>query len=171
MKFISKELTIYFLYWNNFFFFFVISITHGWGIFKLQYNIILNRLQHIQIFLIKKKYKSYTSFLKLIFFGFYQNYLQHFQIKGMGFKTIRLGFNLIFKLGYSHRILYYCQQNLYLFYRNRQIITVESRSLFFIKSFSMLLRNLRKINNYKKKGIFCKGFIIKNKISSKKAKV
>lgn len=171
MKSIFKELTIYFLYWNNFFFYCVISTTQGWGIIKLKHNYLINKFELIQFFVKKKKYKSYISFLSVFFFGFYKNFLKYFQIKGMGFKIIRLGLNFILKLGYSHKIFYYSQLNLNILYITRQLITMESRSLFYIKPLSNILRSLRKINNYKKKGIFCKGFIVKNKISSKKAKV
>ena len=53
----------------------------------------------------------------------------------------------------------------------RQLLKLESRSLFHAKDLIMLFRILRKFNSYKKKGIFIKGFIFKSKISSKKSKV
>ena len=89
----------------------------------------------------------------------------------MGYKIMRLNLNLIIKLGYSHRIMFFCQKGLNYTFITRQLLKLESRSLFHEKDLIMLFRILRKFNSYKKKGIFIKGFIFKSKISSKKSKV
>ena len=171
MTYMFKELLIYFLYLNKNKFLVIISPRQGWAIINLKVSYVINTHNSIQIYNNSKINKSYFSFLLLIFFGFYKNYLQFLQIKGMGYKIMRLNLNLIIKLGYSHRIMFFCQKGLNYTFITRQLLKLESRSLFHAKDLIMLFRILRKFNSYKKKGIFIKGFIFKSKISSKKSKV
>ena len=100
----------------------------------------------------------------------YKNYFQYVKLKGMGFKVTRVTLDLLFRLSYSHRILYLCNNNFRFDYINKQLFKVESRSLWKLKNVISSFNTLRKLNAYKKKGLYVKGSIIKLKISSKKAK-
>jgi len=118
----------------------------------------------------KKVVSSYKVLIENFLMGFYRYYFQYVQLKGMAYKSIVLFSNLIFKLGYSHRIMYVSCKDLKLLYVSKQSLMVLGRSINRVKNIVYNLQCLRKINVYKKKGIFLKGSIVKIKQSSKKSK-
>ena len=88
----------------------------------------------------------------------------------MGFKMICHLVAIIFKLGYSHRVLFIRQTEIAFTYLNRHLLKIEGRSLALIKIILFQFMQLRVKSAYKKKGIFLKGSILKFKITSKKSK-
>ena len=144
---------------------------HGWGIIEIKskYILLYNKFFYLYNFLIFLN--TYTSFLINFFFGFYKNYSLFLKIKGIGYKIISIGLNLLIKLGFSHRILYLFKKNVRFFLNNKQSILIKSRSLSEIKNILFIFQKIRQVNTYKKKGIFIKGSIIKIKVSKKKSKI
>merc|ERR1711966_408793 len=98
--------------------------------------------------------KSYLSFLTIFFFSFYKNYKHYLKLKGMGFKVICSNLNLLFRLNHSHRILYIFSKNFRFTYFNRQLFKIEGRGLGKLKNIIYDFCNLRKLNAYKKKGLY-----------------
>jgi ribosomal protein L6P/L9E len=92
-------------------------------------------------------------------------------IKGLFFKITKLKNNYIkFELGYSHSIKLKIPKNIKLYILNKKqtkfILLSNNRQLLF--NFINLIKNLKKINPYKKQGIFIKKEIIKLKTGKKK---
>lgn len=171
MKEISRELVAYFISKNDFNFLVIVSNVKGWGLFKIKNKLVLMKNQNLYFFSRFRYLKTSISFLSTYFVCFYRNIFHYLKIKGMGLKIIMLSNKLVFKLGNSHRIAYLCQNNLKINYIHKQLFKVESRSIFNLKGIVSLFTKLKKINSYKKKGIYLKGSIIKLKVSSKKSKV
>jgi ribosomal protein L6P/L9E len=88
----------------------------------------------------------------------------------MGFKSIVIIKNLIFKLGFSHRVLYSITNNLLLVYEHKHLFKINTRSLNLIKNIIYILETIKLPVAYKIKGLFIKGYFQKLKISSKKSK-
>jgi ribosomal protein L6P/L9E len=116
-------------------------------------------------------FKIYNAFVINFLFGLYKNYHIYFRLKGIGYKMMKIGLNFLLKIGFSHRIIYLIKKNLRFSYQNKQLLKIESRSLFNLKNIIFIFQKIRKINCYKKKGIFLKGSMVKIKINKKKAKV
>jgi ribosomal protein L6P/L9E len=105
-----------------------------------------------------------------MFLGFYKNYFYFLKLKGMGFKLIGHPKGVIFKLGYSHKLLVLKISDVCFFYLTKQLFQIKGRSGFFLKNLISSLIQLRKTTVYKKKGVFLKGSIIQLKLTSKKSK-
>lgn len=88
----------------------------------------------------------------------------------MGYKVQVNKISLVFKLGYSHRIIYKSLKDTLISYHTRNFFDIQSRSLANINRIISILQKLGKSNSYKKKGIFIKGSFISLKSSSKKSK-
>jgi ribosomal protein L6P/L9E len=167
MNFISNKVVTYSFLKNKKIFGLVISPNKGWGFLELKQYFLLKKDQLHPIVL---NHKSYLSFLTIIFLGFYKGYFRFLKLKGMGYKFIRLKNNIIFKFGFSHRLIYSNYINIYCLYISKYLLRLESRSYWQLINVTNSFTNIRKNNMYKKKGIFLKGSIINIKISSKKSK-
>lgn len=88
----------------------------------------------------------------------------------MGFKSVIINKNLIFKLGCSHKILYVLKKNFLLIYKQKYLFKINTRCLNLIKNTIYILKKIKVSSFYKLKGIFIKGSLNKLKISSKKTK-
>jgi ribosomal protein L6P/L9E len=88
----------------------------------------------------------------------------------MGFKGIRVGRVFIIKLGYSHKISYLKISGICFLYENRQAFKLVSRDCLTLKNVVYNFKELRRMDAYKKKGVYFKGSIFKFKVSTKKAK-
>jgi ribosomal protein L6P/L9E len=168
---LPKESIIYTFNQKSNFFLLIISNFQGWLLINIKSKFILIKDKKLYIYNFLSLIKTYNFFLMNFFLGLLKNYLQYIKLKGMGFKVIKLDLNLMIKLGFSHRILFFYKKDLRFFFLNKQNLKLMSRNLFNIKNIIFELNNLRKINRYKKKGIFLKGSIIEIKISKKKSKV
>jgi ribosomal protein L6P/L9E len=115
--------------------------------------------------------KKYNFFLINFFFGLYRNYHIFLKFKGVGYKVIKIGLNYLFKIGFSHRVIYLLKKNLRFNYYNKQLVKISSRSSTILKNCIFIFQKISKINSYKKKGFFLKGSILKIKINKKKSKV
>ena len=166
-----KEIVLY--CFNKYLKFFVLSISNlqGWGLLEIHSKFILIDNFGLYLYNSIHLFKIYNAFVINFFFGLYKNYHIYFRLKGIGYKIMKIGPNFLLKIGFSHRIIYLIKKNLRFSYQNKQILKIESRSLFNLKNIIFIFQKIRKLNCYKKKGIFLKGSIIKIKINKKKAKV
>ena len=161
-----NNLPTYFLKHKHNSFLFILSISRGWGIFKcLTTSIVLdNSLSH---FLFSK---AHRYFLYNLCLGFYKNYFYFLKLKGMGFRVLGHFKGLVFKLGYSHKILFLKKIDIVFFYLARLSFIIKGRCILALKNILSSILNFKKKNSYKKKGIFYKGVVIKVKLTSKKSK-
>ena len=167
MNFISNKVVTYYFIKNKIIFVLVISVNKGWGFLKLKQYFFIKKSQ---LYYIVVNNKSYLSFLTIIFLGFYRGYFRFLKLKGMGYKFIRLKDNIIIKFGFSHRLIYMNQINIYCLYISKYTLRFESRSCWQLIKVANYFTNIRKNNVYKKKGIFIKGSVNTIKTSSKKSK-
>lgn len=160
---VPKEIVCYFFKQNNFSYLLVLSNLQGWGILKCNlYGIFYNSLCDYYY----KKDNQENIFI----LGFYKNYTCFLKLKGMGFKTVTVNKNLIFKLGCSHRILYILKKDALIVLEQKYLIQINTRSLNLIKNAIGILKSIKLPSPYKIKGIFIKGSCLILKISSKKSK-
>jgi len=125
----------------------------------------------LRSFKFNKKTIQLTKFTYVQYMcGFYLCYLQYLKIKGMGFKLSLCKNRIFFRLGQSHRIIYYLANNFKALFYNKLLIRLESRNLDKLKKAIFNLLKIVRKNSYKKKGLFIKGSIVKVKVSSKKSK-
>jgi hypothetical protein len=171
MSRLSTELIVYLFKKKAVSCLFTLSPNRGWGVIKIYNAFYLFKARSIKFYTHSIQCKSHRVFFLIFFLGFHKNYLQHLQLKGMGFKILLLGKHFFLKLGLSHRIIFIVKNSFHFFYERRQLLTIESRSLCKVKVIAQKLQLLRKLNSYKKKGIFFKGCLFKPKLSSKKAKI
>ena len=167
---ISKELIIYLFKRKLFYLLLAISPKRGWGSLKIS-NFFLLHDKKLVFYLSNTYNISHGILLINFFWGLNKNYSQQLQLKGMGFKLLKLDLNFFLKLGFSHRIIFLVKDNFNYFYKRRQLLKLESRSLEKLKYIVLGFASLRTLNSYKKKGVYCKGSIFKPKISSKKLKI
>jgi hypothetical protein len=168
---ISTELIVYLIKKKAVSCLFTLSPNRGWGVIKIYNGFYLFKVGSIKFYTHRTQCKSNRVNFLFFFLGLHKNYLQHLQLKGMGFKILVLGKHFFFKLGFSHKIIFIIKNSFHFFYERRQLLTIESRSLYRVKVITQKLQLLRKLNNYKKKGIYFKGYLFKPKLSSKKAKI
>jgi len=168
---LPKELALYYLNLKSNFFLIIVSNNQGWSLIKIKSNSILSRNNKLYCYDTLMKFNSYNSYFSMIFLGFLQNYSQYIKLKGIGYKVTVLNSNLLFKLGFSHRILHLLITDSRITYLNKQWLRIENRSLFLLKEVIFIFQTMRKSNSYKKKGIFLKGALIKIKFNNKKSKV
>lgn len=168
MYIISNKTVSYYFKQNKKLFGLVLSSYKGWGILLLKQDFFL--IKKNELYPIVLASKSYLTLLTVIFLGFYRGYFKFLKLKGMGYRFINIKNNIIFKFGFSHRIIYINYVDIYCLFISKYILRFESRSLWLLTKVINCFKNIRKNNVYKKKGIFFKGFLISIKISSKKSK-
>ena len=153
----------YFFKQNTFSYLLVLSNLQGWGILKccVHASFYNNFFDYY--------YKKDTQ-VNIFILGFYKNYTCFLKLKGMGFKTVVVNKNLIFKLGCSHRITYVLKKNVLVILEQKYLIQINTRSLNTIKNAISILKSIKIPSPYKIKGVFIKGSYISLKISSKKSK-
>jgi ribosomal protein L6P/L9E len=169
-KFIPNEIVIYYYSIKKHFFFIIVSNVQGWSIINLKYKLIVIRNNKFYVYNLLLYIKTYNTYLTNIFLGYLKNYSQYVRVKGMGYKVVTLNTILLVKLGFSHRILYLFTNDFRLNYLNKQLLIFKSRCTYLLKQNIYLFQHIRKINSYKKKGIYIKGALIKVKINTKKSK-
>ena len=167
---IPNELSCYFLKKNSIFLSLFISCLRGWGLFNLNSKCVLTSKYSLLNYSFTYATKGYFICLSVYCLGFYRNYFHYIKLKGMGFKAILIKKQLLFKLGYSHRIIVHIKTNVKFWYIAKQVFRIESRDFSTLKQFIFSVFNFRKVGVYKKKGLYLKGSLIKLKLSSKKSK-
>jgi hypothetical protein len=153
------------------FFIFSISNLQGWSLLKIESKYILIDNFGLYLYNSFHLFKIYNIFVINFLFGLYKNHHIFLRFKGIGYKIMKIGLNFLLKIGFSHRIIYLMKKNVRFSYHNKQLLKIESRSLFNLKNIIFIFQKIRKINCYKMKGIFLKGSIVKIKINKKKIKV
>lgn len=89
----------------------------------------------------------------------------------MGNKIVKILYNLMFKVGCSHRLVYLLSKDIRIYYISKHLIQIKSRSIYYLKQLIYNFKGINKINAYKRKGIYIKGSIGIFKTNSKKLKI
>lgn len=139
-----------------------VSLLHGWGLINFK-----RQQQKVNSSFL---YKSEKHLIINKIFGYYKTYLQFLKLKGMGYKFTLVSKGICLRLGFSHRLLYLISKGLKINYLNKQLILLKSRNLFLLKNLFYRFKNIKKLDAYKKKGLYIKGVLLKTKESSKKGK-
>lgn len=166
-----KEIITYCFNKNSKLFLLSLSNLQGWSLIEIKSEYIILNNKNLYFYNFLSLINTYNFFLISFLFGLYKNYFCFLKFKGVGYKLIKVGFNFSIKLGFSHRILFILKKKSKFQYINKQLLKIESRSLANMKNIIFTFQKIRKMNSYKKKGVFLKGSIIKIKISKKKSKV
>jgi ribosomal protein L6P/L9E len=141
----------------------VISATRGWGLNFISRRSISSTICHVVSF-----FKSYTMFLSNFKFGFFKPYFYMLKIKGLGFKMIGLRRRgLIFKLGFSHKVVVLKETDINIFYRFKYALIVKSRQAFLLQRWFYIIRSLKPRPVFTQKGISIKGERKRIKTSNK----
>lgn len=139
-----------------------VSLLHGWGLINLK-----RQQQKLNSFLLYKPEK-YLIINKI--FGYYKTYFHFLKLKGMGYKFTALNAAVCLRIGFSHKVLYLISSGIKVNYLSKQLILLKSRDLYLLKNLFYNFKNLKKLDAYKKKGLYIKGVLLKTKESSKKGK-
>lgn len=108
------------------------------------------------IFFLNLIYKTITNFSK----GAYKILI----IEGVGYKVAIDGSNLIFKLGFSHEIIYTVPKSIQVFFKEPNLLTIYGNNLQQVSQIAAEIRALRPPEPYKGKGIRYKDELIIKKI-------
>ena len=121
----------------------------------------------------KKKKKSflklYKSLIKLKMKGILQGFKLNLFLKGLGFKAFIEENNLILKLGYSHSIILNIPQNIKIINQTNKLI-FNCNDLGILSKFVHFIKNFKKPEPYKGKGLLLKNEIIIQKEGKKNKK-
>ena len=158
-----KEVNLFCLRKKNMYKILWISLVSGWGLIEFaRLSYLTKQLPYL--------YKYEVSLVKTKVLGFYKHYYHYLKLVGMGFKISYTKSAIVFRLGFSHRVLYTNILNLKITYLNKQSFLLSSRNLNIMKWVISKLQKIKKNNAYKKKGLYIKGSIVKIKESTKKGK-
>lgn len=100
----------------------------------------------------KQNINLYNTLIKYKLKGILQNFKLKLILKGIGFKALIKNNNLILKLGFSHNYLIISPITLQILIKSNQIIFL-SQNYSFLNQFIFFIKNLKKIDPYKGKGI------------------
>jgi large subunit ribosomal protein L6 len=128
-------------------------------IFIKNKNILLN----FNNLFLKKKKKSflnlYKSLIKLKIKGILQNFKLNLFLKGLGFKAFIEENLLILKLGYSHSIEIIIPKNIKIINQSNKLIFISNDWLYLTR-YVHYIKNFKKPEPYKGKGLLLKNEII-----------
>ena len=110
---LPKEVVFYSFIVKNILLVVILSMFRGWSIIRVK---------------VTNFFSKFYSLLFVVYLGMYKNFNFFFKFRGVGFKVSVLKSNLIFKLGYSHRILYNINSNKKIYYKEKQILNIYSRN-------------------------------------------
>jgi len=157
-----------FLFFNNLKLIFPFLIKKSSSNLKLFFDYNLNK-SYIN-FLLFKKYKLYLNILFNIFYGSFKDYkfyLYFIDKNKDGYKLNVLDNFLSCKLGKSHEVFYNLNENIKIkLGRKKKSLLLTSNNLDLLTTISLELRNQRKPEPYKGKGVF----FLFEKIKRKKIK-
>ena len=128
----------------------------------------------IKLKVLKKEKKKilglYSSLLKKNIIGLLLNFKKHLILNGVGYKVFKEEKNLILKLGYSHDIIIQIPEEIQVnILKNNQIICISNNWLK-LTQFTYQIRQYKKPEIYKGKGILFKNEKILQKIGKKNKK-
>ena len=101
----------------------------------------------------KKKLNLYNKLIKYKLKGILQKLKLTLILKGIGFKALIKNNNLILKLGFSHNFLIFIPLKIEILIKGNKIIFL-SYDYIFLNQFIFFIKNLKKVDSYKGKGIF-----------------
>jgi hypothetical protein len=166
---IPEEVCSFYLYKKKKSYIVIISAFRGWGLFVVKKKYLVIGLKNVLCWSLGGEAVVFERSLLSAIFGFFKNYFQYLALLGMGYKVAGyLGNKMLFRLGYSHRILLLIGLRFQVLYLSRQLFRVESRVLVCVKQLSFLIRKQRLLSVYKKRGLCFKGEALSLKESSKK---
>lgn len=155
----------------------ILSSTHGTTRVKGHSNIVItNDSEYIYLTVPKnlKLYKKYLglydSLIKTHLKGITQKFKVNLFLKGIGFKVQKLDQYLIFKLGYSHEIKTVIPQGIEVAIFNNTNIILYGFNWEHLTQFASNIKNLKKVEPYKGKGILLKNEQILRKEGKKNKK-
>ena len=109
---------------------------------------------------------TYASHVKNMILGVNKAYEKKLIVEGIGFKADVVGTNLVFKLGFSHPVPVVIPKNLKVT-SEKNIITVSGIDKEFVGKYVAELRNLKKPEPYKGKGIRYEKEVVRRKEGKK----
>lgn len=128
--------------------------------FFIKNDIILLSFNNLHL---KKKKKSflnlYKSLIKLKIKGILQGFKLNLFLKGLGFKAFIENNNLILKLGYSHSIIIKIPNNIKIINQTNKLV-FNSNDWIFLTKYVHFIKNFKKPEPYKGKGLLLKNEII-----------
>lgn len=131
---------------------------------SLQLTLSKNQLKY------KKYFFLYVSLIQNYFRGLTQPYKIHLFLKGIGFKISKRDQKLIFKLGYSHDIERKIPKNILVRIVDQNKLIIYGSQWDHLTQFASQLKQLKKIEPYKGKGILLKNETILRKEGKKSKK-
>jgi len=103
------------------------------------------------------QYYTNIQILYNLFFSVNVGYKVFLELRGVGFKY-KIKKNILYLvLGFSHLNQYKIPKSIYLFLLNVRLLRLMSCNLNLLNNFIYLIKNLKKLDVYKGKGIFFKG--------------
>ena len=133
----------------------------------------LKRNQLILIINLQKNKKSilnlYNKLIKIKIKGVLQGFKLNLILKGIGFKAFIENNNLILKLGYSHNISINIPENIKIINQSNNLI-FNSIDFIYLTQFVNYIKNFKKLEPYKGKGLLLKNEKIIKKEGKKSKK-
>ena len=141
--------------------------------FKNEISFFLKKNQLIIIINSQKNKKSilnlYNKLIKIKIKGVLQGYKLNLILKGIGFKSFIENNNLILKLGFSHNILIHIPSNIKIINQTNNLI-FNSIDFIYLTQFVHYIKNFKKPEPYKGKGLLLKNEKIFKKEGKKSKK-
>lgn len=159
IKTLKKKNKIYFFYKKN------ISFLN----INKNINIFFNK-KYLYLELKKKKKEILILFLKLLKLKLKETQYKFKSIltlKGIGFKVLIKKNKLFLKLGFSHYISIKIPTKLNIYIKGNKILLI-SNNFIFLKQYINFIKNFKKPDSYKGKGLYINNEIIKIKEGKKK---
>lgn len=138
--------------------------------FFIKTNIILLSFNNLHLKNKKKSFLNlYKSLIKLKIKGVLQGFKLNLFLKGLGFKAFIENNNLILKLGYSHSIIIKIPENIKIINQTNKLI-FNSNDWIFLTKYVHFIKNFKKPEPYKGKGLLLKNEVILLKEGKKSKK-
>ena len=101
-------------------------------------------------------HKTLTSNLDNIFLGLVQKYSKSLELFGVGFTVSKVGKNLVFNLGFSHKVVIKIPKFLCVTIEKKKLL-IEGNNFNSVFQFAYYLKSLKPLDAYKGKGIKFEG--------------
>ncbi len=138
--------------------------------FFIKTNIILLSFNNLHLKNKKKSFLNlYKSLIKLKIKGVLQGFKLNLFLKGLGFKAFIENNNLTLKLGYSHSIIVKIPENIKIINQTNKLI-FNSNDWIFLTKYVHFIKNFKKPEPYKGKGLLLKNEVILLKEGKKSKK-
>lgn len=115
----------------------------------------------------KSSYRTFISAVRSIASGLVSGYYVELDLSGLGFRFLRMEDTILLKLGYSHYIKIPIPRGVHIIGYKKKLI-IFGLSFSEVRRVVGLLKNLKKRDPYKGKGVLLKGEVLKLKIGKRK---